>query len=113
METEQQPTNIPSATNTPPETIFSDMMDTKPYEKNLRTARIWLYVVAGIQAAIGVYEYASTSDKDLAVAAALIDGGIAVMFLLLAVWSYKKPAIAFMTALIAYIVIHVGMMILD
>ena len=111
----QQPANetIPSATTQPETTLFSDLADTTYYQKSLKTARIWLYVIAAIQAGIGIYEYNSTPDPDVALIAAIIDGGIGVMFLLLALWSYKKPNLAFTTALVAYVVIHVGMMFVD
>ncbi len=106
-----EPTHIPSATEPAQPTIFSDIVDTAPYEKSLRNARIYLYIIAALQFGIGIYEYASTEDKDLV--AGGIDAGIGVLFLLLALWSYKKPAIAFMTALIAFLVIHIGLSIID
>ena len=108
-----QPTPIPAATEAAQPTIFSDIVDTAPYEKSLRNARIYLYIIAALQFGIGIYEYASTEDKNLALVAGGIDAGIGVLFLLLALWSYKKPAIAFMTALIAFLVIHIGLSIID
>lgn len=116
METQSSqnhPHNIPSAAGPVQENIFSDVVDTAPYDKSLRNARIWLYVIAGIQAAIGVYEYVTTEDKNIALIAGGIDFGIAMLFVLFAVWSYKQPAIAFLSALIAFVLIHVGLAILD
>jgi hypothetical protein len=114
METRPNTTaNTPSITPQPEETIFSDIVDTAPYEKSLKTARIWLYVIAALQAIVGIYEYNSVSDPTAALVSLLIDGGIGVVFLLLAVWSYQKPVAAFMTALITYVVIHIGMMFID
>lgn len=42
-----------------------------------------------------------------------IDAGIGLGFLACAIWSYKKPATAFITALIFYILVHVCLSILD
>lgn len=114
METQQPSSeNLSSETAHPQETIFHDFTDTKPYEKSLKTARIWLYVIATLQAGIGIYEYTSTEDPTVALVAGIIDAGIGVIFLLLALWSYKKPAAASITALITYIVIYIGMMFID
>jgi hypothetical protein len=114
MET-QQPSGeaVSPVTIQSQETIFSDLADTRPYEKSLKTARIWLYVIAALQAGIGVYEYLSTPDPTVALFAGVIDAGIGVIFLVLALWSYKKPAASFITALITYVVIHIGMMFVD
>ncbi|WP_121353790.1 hypothetical protein [Flavisolibacter nicotianae] len=114
METQQSPNDVFSPDlSQPQETIFSDLADTKPYEKSLKTARIWLYVIAALQAGIGIWEYASTQDPTVALVAGMIDAGIGVIFLALALWSYKKPAAAFITALATYVVIHIGMMFVD
>ena len=50
----------PSAAALVEENIFSDFVDTRQYEKSLKNARIWLYVIAVIQAGIGVFEYTTT-----------------------------------------------------
>lgn len=94
------------------ESLFSNLADSKPYEKSLRTARIWLYVLTVLQIGLGVYEY-STLDPDLALFALLIDVGIGILFFGLALWSYKKPAASFLTALIVYVVIYIGAGILE
>ena len=113
MDTQQQPAHerIPSATANQ-ESIFSEMADTQPYEKSLKTARIWLYVIAALQVGMGIYEY-NTVDPSIALFALLIDAGIGVVFFALALWSYQKPAVSFMTALIVYILIHIGLSILE
>lgn len=114
MDSQPTPNNgIPSATANTQDGLFNDIVDTAPYEKSLKTARIYLYIIATIQFGIGVYEYLSTEDKELALIAGAVDAGIGVLFLLFALWSYKKPAIAFMTALIAFLVIHIGLAFLD
>ncbi|RYZ54137.1 MAG: hypothetical protein EOO14_14620 [Chitinophagaceae bacterium] len=111
METKQHPTGeaTPSPSHEP---LFSDLADTKPYEKSLRTARIWLYVLTALQIGLGIYEY-STLDPSLALFALLIDAGIGILFFGLALWSYKKPAASFLTALIVYVVIYIGAGILE
>ncbi|NTS39477.1 hypothetical protein HRG84_01050 [Flavisolibacter sp. BT320] len=111
METKQQPIGeaMPSPSQ---ESLFSNLADSKPYEKSLRTARIWLYVLTVLQIGLGVYEY-STLDPDLALFALLIDVGIGILFFGLALWSYKKPAASFLTALIVYVVIYIGAGILE
>lgn len=113
METGQGQTNIPSATKPAQETIFSDMLDTTPYQKHLKTARIWLYVITALQVGMGIYEYSTIEDSQLALFAGLVDAGIGVLFLLFAFLSYKRPVASFIAALVAYVVIHVGMMFLD
>ena len=102
---------IPTAITTQ-ETIFSDLADTKPYEKSLKSARIWLYIIAALQVGLGIYEY-NTADPNIALFALLIDAGIGTIFLSLALWSYKKPAVSFLTALIVYVLIYIGMGILE
>ena len=95
------------------ENIFNDVFDTGHYKKSMKNARIWLYVIAGLQFLMGIYEYTITTDKTIATIAFAIDGGIALTFCLLALWSMKNPVAAFTTALIFYIVIVVTLMILD
>ena len=115
MEAQQTPINdlSPVATEPSQETIFSDVLDTTPYEKNLRTARIYLYVVAAIQVGVGIYQYANAADPELGFWLGGVTAGLGILFLLFAIWSYKKPAAAFMTALIVFIVAHVATMVAD
>ena len=108
-----QSSNIPSATDTSQESIFSDALDTSRYDKSLKRARVYLYIIAGIQCAVGIYEYATIRDKDFALVAAAIDFGIGALFIFFAVWSYKNPVTAFLTALITFVVIHIGMAFFD
>ncbi|MDB5206812.1 MAG: hypothetical protein JWR72_1887 [Flavisolibacter sp.] len=105
--------NIPSATGGANETIFGDLADTTKYEKGLKNARIYLYIIAALQVGVGIYEYVTTDDKNLALIAGGLDAGIGILFLLFAVWSYKKPAPAFITALITFLVIHIALSVLD
>lgn len=105
------PETPPSATATQ-ESIFNDWGDTKPYEKSLKTARIWLYIIAALQVGIGIYEY-NTVDESIALFALLIDAGIGVVFLALALWSYKKPAASFLTAIIAYALMYIILGLLE
>ena len=43
------------------ESIFSDVYDTSVYKKTLKNARIWLFVIAGFQFAMGIFE--KTNDR--------------------------------------------------
>jgi len=83
--------------------ILEDSIDTSAYEKNMRNARIWLYVIAGFQFLMGIYEYATIPIQEEGIIAFAIDGFIAVLFLVLALWSRKKPVVAFTVALILYV----------
>src|SRR5690349_5996830 len=91
------------------DTIFYDVADMSGYDKNLKNARVYLYIVAAVQMIFGFYEYFTLSDYDnqIALLTGGIDVGIGIVFIILAMWSYKKPAAAFLTALIIFITIHV------
>ncbi|HEX4958491.1 MAG TPA: hypothetical protein VFV46_09965 [Lacibacter sp.] len=82
-------------------TIFNDLITTDEHEKKFKTARVWLYVLAGFQFVMGIIEYAREEGM-IAWFAAGIDWFIALCFFLLAIWSKKKPATAFLTSLIFY-----------
>jgi hypothetical protein len=112
MEAQSRQNNIPAANEPSQETIFADIVDTKPYEKSLRNARIYLYIVAALQVGVGIYQYAN-SDPEYALLIGGIPIGLGILFLAFAFWSYKKPVAAFMTALITFVVVHVLTMIDD
>lgn len=97
----------------PQETIFSEIYDLEPYERTLKNARIWLYVIAGLQFIMGIIELNREEDPVIGWTAFGINVFIALGFLALALWSRKKPVPAFTTALVFYIVLHVGFSILD
>jgi len=93
------------------ESIFANEEVTlKGYDKSLKNARTLLYVVAILQVGMGVFEYFKYQDydEDIRLLAMGIDIAIGLPFLILAIWSYKKPLPAFLTALILYPVIIVG-----
>lgn len=102
----------PTAENLEEGSLFDNVYDLEPYEKSMRSARIWLYVIAGIQLIVGIIEYNSVNDPSLAAIVFGIDAGIALVFLALALWSRKKPVIAFTIALIFYLVVVIGVAIL-
>lgn len=107
------PTNT-ATTETP--TLFSDVndvVDTEQYEKSLRNARNWLYVIGGLQIIMGFIEYGTITEQQIAIAAFCIDAFIGALFLALALWSRKKPVVAFTTALVCYIVVVTGLAVLD
>lgn len=97
-------------------TLFSDVtdvLDVEPYKKSLKAARIWLYVIAAFQGAMGVFEYFSTPELQIAVIALLIDVLIGAVFLALALWSRKNAVVAFTAALIFYVVVAGTFMFID
>lgn len=113
METQASQNNIPTAIETSQETIFSNFVDTAPYEKSLNNARIWLYVIAGIQTISAIVEYSTIDDKQVASIAGLIDICVAALFFGLALWSKKQPVAAFIIALVIYVAFGIGMLILN
>jgi len=99
---------------TPPEkSIFNNLVDLAPYEKTLKNARIWLFVIAGIQFCIGIFEYFTVDDNMVAAIAFGIDAFVALGFLTLAFWSKKKPLMAFSIALAFYAIVIIGYIIID
>ena len=87
------------------ESIFTDLVDDSQYDRNLRNARIWLYIIAGLQLAVGCYEYYDTPDPQLAWIVFGIYAFIGAIFLVLSLWSKKKPVTVFLSALIFYIAV--------
>jgi hypothetical protein len=115
MEVQHTPNQSPhsQAPTTSQETIFSDVLDTTRYQKALKTARVYLYIIAAFQVGVGIYQYSQAADPELGLWAGGVTAGLGVLFLVFAIWSYKKPAAAFMTALIVFVVAHVVTMIAD
>jgi hypothetical protein len=97
----------------PQQDLFADIIDTEPYEKSMNNARIWLYVIAGFQAVMGIIEYNMTDDATIGMIACGIDFGVGLLFLVLALYSKKNPVTAFTTALVLYLLINVSVMFLD
>jgi len=93
--------------------LTGDLANTAPYEKSLKNARVWLYIIAGFQVAMGVFEYSTASDKEIGMIAFGIDAAIGLIFFLLALWSKKKPVPAFTTALVLYLIIAIASMFID
>lgn len=110
---EQPSTPPPVGTEVKEESIFNDAYDLAPYEKTMKNARIWLYVIAGAQFIMGIIEYNSVDDKTIAQFAFGIDAFLALVFLGLSLWSKKKPAVAFTIALVFYLVVVLGLAILS
>ena len=97
-----------------PEGTLLDVADMSGYDKSLKTARNWLYVLAALQLAMGIYEYFQyqNAGQNIGWMALGIDVGIGLIFLGCAIWSIKKPVPAFLVALIAYILVQlIGMAI--
>jgi len=104
---------IPAQSPSSGDTIFNEVYDLEPYKKTLKNARVWLYVIAGIQFLMGIYEYYTAENQNVGILAFGIDAAIALIFLGLALWSRKNPVAAFTTALIVYLVFNIGFMLLD
>ena len=109
----EQLSNPTRENEAPREDIFSEIYDLQPYERTLNRARIWLYVIAGLQFIMGIIEYNQADDPTIGWTAFGIDAFIAAGFLILALWSRKKPVPAFTIALVSYIVLITGFMILN
>jgi hypothetical protein len=82
------------------------------YDKNIRRARNWLFAVVGLQFLWAIIMYAASTEGDIMiggmeVSAKAIEAGIQIfiglLFLGLALWSKKKPVLAFTIALCLYI----------
>ena len=93
-----------SETSNQQATIFNNLIDTDEYEKKFKSARIWIYVIAGFQFAMGIFEFIK-EEESVAWIAMGIDWAVALIFLFLGLWSRRKPAAAFLSALIFYLVI--------
>jgi hypothetical protein len=93
--------------------IFSEVYDLAPYEKTLKNASIWLYVISGIQLVMGIFEYSTIDEPEVGYIVLAIQGFIAVTFLVLALWSRKSPVPAFTIALVLYVLFNVLFMALD
>lgn len=93
--------------------IFQEIVDREPYEKSMKNARTWLYVIAAFQFIMGIVEYSREADTTVGWIAFGIDAIIAVAFLSLALWSRHKPVIAFTSALVLYILFIGTFCILD
>ena len=95
------------------DTIFNDVADISGYDKNLKTARIYLYIVAALHVGIGVYEYVTIEDNTLKLWAMAVDAGIGAIFFGLALWSYKQASLAFGIALVLYILLQIVIIYFD
>ena len=91
------------------DTIFNEVADMSGYDKNLKTARVYLYIVAALQIGVGIYQYITLKDysEQVALLAGGIAGGLGIVFIILAIWSYKMPSAAFLTALIVFVGAHI------
>lgn len=113
---QHNPTDAPqTAPSNEQPSLFEDMADTSAYEKPLRNARIWLYVVAGLHVLMAVVNYFQLKDADESIAAftAGIYVVIAAIFFGLALWSRRKASTAFLVAVILYIAFIIGFSILE
>ncbi len=108
--TKLPPPGAPSPNEVAPElNLFNDVYDLEPYEKTMNNARIWLYVIAGLYAVVGVFEYYKMVDTGLELVVLAIDLGIALAFLGLALWSRTQPVPAFTIALCLFVIVNIGL----
>ncbi len=92
------------------------------YDKNIRRARIWLFVVVGLQFLAAIIMYAVSPEGDVLIGGmevsakafeASIQAFVGFIFLGFALWSKQKPVQAFTAALITYIALYFLFGILD
>ncbi len=90
-------------------TIFSDIyMDTSAYEKTIRQARNWLFVIGVLQIVMGVVQYIRSDDylsngREIWLSVNVIIG---FAYIGLAVLSFRQPMPAFIVGLILYVVVN-------
>jgi hypothetical protein len=87
-------------------------VDTSEYDAQVRKARNWLFVVAGIQLVSGLIEVYGTPD-DLKLIVLGIHGVITAVFVALALWSNKKAYEALVVAIVVYALIYIAGGLLD
>jgi hypothetical protein len=100
-------------TATEEKSIFNEVLDTSQYQKSMKNARIWLYVIAAFQFIMGIIEYSREADKTVGLIAFAVDAFLGIVFIGLALWSKRKPYLAFITALVTYIAIIILVAILE
>jgi hypothetical protein len=100
-------------TATEEKSIFNEVLDTSQYQKSMKNARIWLYVIAAFQFIMGIIEYSREADKTVGLIAFAVDAFLGIVFIGLALWSKRKPYLAFTTALVTYIAIIILVAILE
>lgn len=86
--------------------------DTSEYDAQVKKARNWLFVVAGMQLIVGVIELVST-PQDLLPIVLAIHGVIVGIFVALALWSNKKAYEALITAMVVFALIYIAGGLLD
>lgn len=94
------------------ESVFNEAdFSMKGYDKHIRTARIILFIIAGLQL-IAIFLLPDMPEE-----ARMISIGVYVFFAAvfagLAIWSKYKPFAALLTALIVYLAIYVVSGIID
>lgn len=68
-------------------------------DKKIKSAGTTLYVLAGFTLVYGLVMYFLSNDPAEAISVLIANGVISIIYLLLAVWSKKKPAAAIISAL--------------
>jgi len=83
--------------------IFDDeLIDTREYDKKIKSAQTSIFVVAGVQMLFGIF-YAFTNNGPEMYFTLGIVMFVSLLFLGLGFWCKKKPLAAIVTALILYV----------
>lgn len=75
-------------------------------EERVKMSRIWIFALGFIQLGIGIYQFLAVPDKLLASIGLLADGGLGIVFIALAWWSFRKPTFSFLSALVIYLALQ-------
>lgn len=92
------------------ETIFKELADVSKYRQHVRNARYWLYMLAGFWLVYGAIYYSRMTDQRTALFIIGTYAATGLLFLALALWSHKKPSLAFIISLLFYIALSLWLM---
>ena len=87
-------------------TIFpEEEFSMEGYDKHIRNARIMLYVLAGLTF-LSIYSLFPFDDNPMRLILAISIAAFGIVFIVLALWTKKKPYYAILTALIIFLVME-------
>jgi hypothetical protein len=96
------------------DTIFDEAeLLNKPYDKSIRYARIVIYIIAAAQFVLGIYQAYNTEGKVERLAVVVLTTALSLVYVVLALYSRKKPFNAILAALIIYSSFVVVDLVLD
>ena len=88
--------------------MLDDVLDTREYDKKVKSAQTTIFIVAGIQLVFGLF-VAFTGNDDIMAIQIGVAVVIAAIFFGLGMWCKSKP----FTAIIIALSLYVGLWILD